>query len=180
MMFWKKKSKRETGPRDPFESLFGGMDSFESIEKMMDEMMKDMMSGSRLERPERKPLVMGFSMRMGEDGVPRIEEFGNVKVQREGEPKVSKSREPLMDLVEEPRAVTITAELPGISEKELELKFEGKRLLIKADSKENSFRKEVDLPTEVNPKEMKKSFKNGVLELIVPKKAPSKAKNKSA
>ncbi|MFA4907559.1 MAG: Hsp20/alpha crystallin family protein [archaeon] len=178
MVFWKKKTNRES--IDPFEGFFGSMDNFEKIEKMMDDMMKGMLTKGRQSNIERKPLVMGISIKMGADGIPRIEEFGNVKGQREGDPRISKSREPLADLREEPNAVTITAELPGISEKDLELKLGGKKLSIKAESKENSFAKELELPCEVNSKQMTKSFKNGILEIYLPKKIASVKKRKSS
>jgi HSP20 family protein len=61
------------------------------------------------------PIVYGYSMNIGHDGIPRIREFGNVKSPKReffSEPAISSEREPLIDVSSTGREIKIVAELP--------------------------------------------------------------------
>jgi HSP20 family molecular chaperone IbpA len=92
-----------------------------------------------------------------------------------------------LNIVESPEAFEVKAEVPGFSEKELEIGVEthrltitGKRASSKEEKKGKSIRVEssseqilriVDLPGEVEPGKATATLNNGVLELTLPKVA---------
>ncbi|MEM3730568.1 MAG: archaeal heat shock protein Hsp20 [Candidatus Bathyarchaeia archaeon] len=114
------------------------------------------------------PFVYGYSVKIGPDGKPEIREFGNVKPSRFG-PRVQEEREPLVDIVETDGEVHVVAELPGVEKKDIKLHGTEDTLTISVDTPERKYFKEVTLPAKVNVKEAKTEYKNGVLEVTLPK-----------
>ena len=167
----KKKKKSSFFEEDDF---FGGGD-FNQISKMMNEMMRRAFSGSISIKPLKtnKPMVYGFSMKMGPGGQPRFEEFGNIAP---GQKKVKQKREPLVDVIDKQKEVTIIAELPGVEKKEINVTVSdaGKKLTIDVPKK---FFKEIILPSKVKDT-ADAHYKNGILEVNLKKIKPSKPKKK--
>lgn len=93
---------------------------------------------------------------------------------------------PRVDIKEEPEKFIITADLPGISNKDLEIYLENNVLSIKGTrtlerdiKKENysrierfsgSFYRQFTLPDHVSTDHIKANCKHGVLEIVIPKK----------
>ncbi|MBE0516587.1 MAG: Hsp20/alpha crystallin family protein [Methanophagales archaeon] len=73
--------------------------------------------------------------------------------------------EPLVDVFDEKNYTKVIAELPGIREDDINVELRGRELVIDASNKERRYRKVIELPYDV--KEMKKRYKNGILELEV-------------
>lgn len=142
-------------------------DLFTDLEDMVDSLIGELEKDIDRREFSDKPLLLGFSLRMDPHGRPVIEEFGNVK--RKGRDIIKPTtREPLVDIQEEGRLVTITAELPGAEKKNIQIKTEDNRVIIDVKG-ENQFYKEVTLDTLVLPKSAKAKFKNGILELSLRK-----------
>ncbi len=82
-------------------------------------------------------------------------------------PETSEVREPLTDIFEEEKAVKICIELPGVEKEDIQLNVsEGK-----AEIKAKSFYRTLKLPTaEVSSEKIKANYKNGILEVTIPKK----------
>ena len=153
---------------------------FREMEKMMEEEFKTFTS--RVPRDyvrERKlpngstvkewgPFVYGYSIKIGPDGKPEIREFGNVKPSRFG-PKVKEEREPLVDIVETDGEIHVVAELPGVEKEDIKLHGTEDTLTISVDTPQRKYHKEITLPAKVNVKEAKTQYKNGVLEVKLPK-----------
>jgi HSP20 family protein len=114
------------------------------------------------------PFVYGYSIKIGPDGRPEIREFGNVKPTRFG-PTVKEEREPLVDIVETDNEVHVVAELPGVEKEDIKLHGTEDTLTISVDTPQRKYYKEVTLPAKVNVKEAKTQYKNGVLEVKLPK-----------
>ncbi|MGE5536498.1 MAG: Hsp20/alpha crystallin family protein [Acidobacteriota bacterium] len=92
---------------------------------------------------------------------------------------------PAVDIVEKPSEFRITAELPGMSEKDIQVKCSEGVLTIKGEKKEEkqetkqdyyiserrfgSFQRSFRIPDSVDADKIDASFKNGVLTLILPK-----------
>jgi HSP20 family protein len=82
---------------------------------------------------------------------------------------------PAYDVWENDGKVFITVELPGVKEKNIELKVLPYRLIVKAErpkKTEQSFDgyyRNIRLPAPVKEQPLQKTFKNGVLELIFEK-----------
>lgn len=154
---------------------------FREMEKMMEEEFKTF--SSRVPKDyvrERKlpdgrtvrelgPFVYGYSVKIGPDGKPEVREFGNVKPSRFGRPRVKEEREPLVDIIETDGEVHVVAELPGVEKNDIKLHGTGDALTISVDTPQRKYYKEVTLPAKVNAKEAKTEYKNGVLEITLPK-----------
>ena len=160
---------------------FGDVDKMlHEMEKMMEEEFKDFTSKvpkdyvRELKLPdgttkrEFGPFVYGYSIKVGPDGKPEIREFGNVKPSLEG-PKVKEEREPLVDIIETNGEIHIVVELPGVDKEDIKLRGTETTLTISVDVPQRKYYKEIKLPARVNVKDAKTAYKNGVLEVKLPK-----------
>lgn len=144
---------------------------FDKVEKMMDDMMKSMIDNrSHFESKENKPIVMGFSMKIGPDGKPIVKEFGHMPTEKTKR-RISNFREPLTDVREMKNNYIITLELPGVEKKDIDVSVKNEKLVISTKAP-NKFRKELFLE-EIDDKKIKANLKNGILEISVPKKKNS-------
>ncbi|MBE0516210.1 MAG: Hsp20/alpha crystallin family protein [Methanophagales archaeon] len=103
-----------------------------------------------------KPTIKyGYSMRtlVGEE---RVEPKEKVK------PKIE-ILEPIVDVFDEGDHLKLIAELPGVSEEDINVELGGRKIVIDASNKERRYRKAIELPYDI--KDMKKRYKNGILEL---------------
>ena len=99
---------------------------------------------------------------------------------------------PRLDIAETDKEITVTAELPGLEEKDIEVSMADGLLTLKGEKKQSSEEKEegfthtecsygsfsrsIALPAEVNTDKVDASYKNGVLKIHLPKTEPEKAK----
>lgn len=176
-----------TGFRD-IDELFGEME--EMMEKEFGELSKraprdlvrerTLPDGSKVK--QWGPFVYGYSVTVGPDGKPKIREFGNIKPEtRLGRPQVNikEQREPLVDVMETDGEVRVIAELPGVEKKDIKLHGAENTLTMSVDTPQRKYHKEVEMPTKIEPKQAKSTYKNGVLEVSVPKKKEEKPKGES-
>lgn len=159
---------------------------FEEMEKMMEEEFRDFASKVPKDYVRERrlpdgsiakefgPFVYGYSMKVGPDGKPEIREFGNVKPRRNGLPHVQEEREPLVDVIETDGEVQVVAELPGVEKKDIKLSCTENTLTITVDNPQRRYFKEVELPSKVKVREAKSQYKNGVLEVTLPKSTDKK------
>ncbi|MBI4399933.1 Hsp20/alpha crystallin family protein [Candidatus Micrarchaeota archaeon] len=143
-------------------------EEFERLREEMERMMGDAfkITGETEKSMENKPFVYGFSMRIGPDGKPVVQEFGNIKPKLKG---AEDEIEPLIDVIEEKEIVTIIAEVPGINKEEISLKATEETLSIRVDNAGRKYNKIVKLPVKVKPETAKANYKNGVLEVKLEK-----------
>src|SRR3989338_3293964 len=103
-----------------------------------------------------------------------------------------KTFEPEVDLVEEKDTFIVKTDLPGIKKEELDVKVEGRLPTLKGERKEEKETKEknyyaserfygafirmIELQTEVKADQIKATYKDGVLEMTLPKTEGAKAK----
>jgi HSP20 family protein len=154
--------------------LFGDFDIFD-----IEEEMKRLMEGFNMDQLKSgEPLVYGFNIRVGPDGKPLIQQFGNVKPTIKG-PEITDKREPLVDVIERENDITVIVELPGVDKRQIKLNTTDRMLTISAPGEEADFFKEVKLPAAVNSKSAKATYKNGVLEVCLEKREKSKPKAES-
>jgi HSP20 family protein len=114
------------------------------------------------------PFVYGYSMKIDPDGKPKIREFGNIKKSLKG-PEFKEEREPLVDVVDTDGEIRIVVELPGVEKSDIKLHGTEESLEISVDTPDNKYYKEVKLPAKVKVSEAKSTYKNGVLEVVLPK-----------
>ena len=104
-------------------------------------------------------------------------------------------RIPAINMAETDGQIEITAELPGVDQKDIKLSIEGKRVVLTGEKKQEtkkeekgwhvmersygSFRRAIDLPFEPKAEAVDASFENGVLYLNVKKPAAAQQQQKT-
>ncbi len=111
--------------------------------------------------------IYGVSIRVGPDGKPIVKEFGDIKPEKK---KISEEREPLVDVFREGNEIVVVAEVPGVEKEDIKVSGEADTLQIKVDTPQRKYYKELKLPAEVNYKNTKLTYKNGILEVRLPVK----------
>ncbi|MFH0816866.1 MAG: archaeal heat shock protein Hsp20 [Methanobacteriota archaeon] len=167
-----KKRRHGDEERDPF-GIDGFEDQFEEMREYMSRLVEQMASGEA-GTEESGPFVYGFSMRMGPDGKPVMQKFGDTRelaqTRHERSERLEENpgeREPLTDVIEDSKTISITVEIPGVEKKDIDLSVVGQILKIKVDSAERRYFKEVQLPTHVDPNSTKATYNNGVLDITL-------------
>jgi len=74
-----------------------------------------------------------------------------------------------VDVFDEEDHILVIAELPGVSEDEIKIEVAGDILNITAFDKDRKYAKEILLPNKLKKEGMKSVYKNGILEVILPK-----------
>ncbi len=158
---------------------------FEEFEKELEEELEEMNELiNRVMHSFGEPLVYGFSMQVGPDGVSHVERFGNVMPAgnelsaRETEHSV---REPFTSSMidEKNNELNITAEMPGIKKEYIKLNATETEVIIKADSEGRKYYKSVNTPCPVDPDSARAKYNNGVLEVTLKLKEAPKPKGKT-
>jgi len=185
--WFRRRMRRSPYFRSPF---FGDIDEIiREMEEMMEKEYKEFTSripkdlvrerklpdGSTIR--ELGPFVYGYSMTIGPDGKPKIREFGNVKPSLKPEAfgltkpglDVKEEREPLVDVITTNGEIKVIVELPGVEKEDIKLHGTEDSLTISVDTPKRKYFKEISIPARINPKGAKTVYKNGVLEVTVPK-----------
>jgi len=113
--------------------------------------------------------------------------------QREEKDLVSSTWSPSVDIFETENEIVLTAELPGIEDKDIEIKLDdntltlkGERQLEKETKEENyhriersygSFYRSFTLPHYVDQDKIRAEHEHGVLKILIPKKLESKPRS---
>ena len=172
----KDKNRRRRNPfdfidDDEFERIFDEMQKmFEStnFKEMIENMLRDGFEPN-------KRFIHGFSMNIGPDGKPKIQEFGNRPIKTpDGNPIISDEREPLTDIIEGDNDIAVTVEMPGVEREDVDLNVTRDALEINVDTPKRKYHKRLDLPCDVIPKTTKATYKNGILDVVVKRKEKKK------
>lgn len=100
---------------------------------------------------------------------------------------------PAVDVHEDKEQFVVKADVPGLQREDIDITVEGDLLVIKGEKKEESEKKEkgvlrserfhgwfqraIELPGGVDASKVKASYKNGVLEITVPKREDAKPRS---
>lgn len=170
------KRRRDFGDwRDDFSDIFEdfGFDFDRWNEHMMktwDRMLRD---------PDVKtfgPYVYGFTYKLGPDGKPKFEEFGNAPYKNTlGNSQIMGRdvREPLTDINVDDKNVYITYELPGISKDDIDLSVSEHNVTISVENGPRKYYKSLDFDYKLTPNKCIAKFTNGVLDVTVEKEKKS-------
>ena len=109
------------------------------------------------------------------------------------EPATSRPWTPHVDVLETENEIVVKADLPGVDEKDIDIKIENGTLTLKGERKvENddtekgyhriergygSFVRCFSVPTSVDPEKVNASYKSGVLSVTLPKKEAAKPRS---
>ena len=125
-----------------------------------------------------------------QDRVNRL--FREASVEGRDESLTTSSFAPAVDVYEDEHTVTLKIEVPGIDEKDIDVRLEnntltvhGERKIEKEEKEENyrrverqygSFTRTFTLPTTVDSEKVSANYDKGVLKIALPKKAEAKPK----
>ncbi len=109
--------------------------------------------------------------------------------------KGSEFQRPNVDVIDKPEEITVIAELPGVNKEDIKINAEPTSLEIRAEASEEgeksdegyyyrerstkSYQRYVDLPSEIKPNKAEANYKNGILEISLPKKYKEKEEGSS-
>jgi len=163
--------KRDTKREVTFDLGFGGL--FKGLGNFLDLLSEMVETGeeevSRTGEFKVKGLgdktrgVYGFTVRTGIGGIPQVEHFGNIRTTDKG-PMVAEVREPLVDLFDEGQEIVVVGELPGVDEEEIHIEVQDDILSLETTG-ERKYAKEILLPEAVDAATLRKTYRNGILEL---------------
>ena len=167
--------------RDPWgftNKIFEEMDrDFSDAEDMLNRMFRTVRE-SGADFSQSTPYYYGYQITVGPDGRPRIREFGNARPASKGLMQQSNVRQPLVDtnFDEKENALTITAEMPGITKEDVKVAIQDGLVTIQAEKGDKRYKTELPVNSELDAESAKASYTNGILELKIKLKRPPKAK----
>lgn len=132
----------------------------ELAEKAPNEVLKEGQIGSE----KGLKAVYGFSVKVGSEGRPIIQQFGNVREETKG-PVVDEVREPMVDTFDEGDFTLVVAEMPGISESDIKYEIKGDILILSGETGDKKYYKEILLPASIDEKKTSYSSRNGIVEI---------------
>ena len=124
------------------------------------------------------PVYYGYTMTVGPDGKPVIQEYGNVKpdslltadscgCDNHSQTPVVEKREPLIDTLVDDKEQTlkIVAEMPGVEKADVGVVVDEDIVHIDAERGEKKYHVNVPIQHKVESDSPKATYKNGILEL---------------
>ncbi len=167
--------------RDFFSDFFGDFDfDFRRINERIARMLEDLRKNQ--DTKILGPYVYGFTYRIGPDGKPTFQEFGNVPEMAGLGSRAGVSgnvREPLVDINEDKDHIYITYELPGVDKSDISLKVTENEVVLSAKDGDRSYQKEIRLEHEIVPDSASAKFKNGLLDVTLKKVRPTDKEGRS-
>jgi HSP20 family protein len=168
-----------------FDDFFTDFDEeFDRMRERMDKIFQHAMREPTFgEDMTKKPFVYGFSVRVGPDGIPHIQEFGNTKpihkalTEKDGLAAINE-REPLTDVIESEDEICITIELPGVEKKDIDLDASDDSVTIDVDTEDRKYHKNIPMPGNIDPDSVSATYKNGVLDISIKRKKKEEKKGK--
>ena len=111
------------------------------------------------------PLFYGYTMTVGSDGKPSVQEYGNVKPEQL---PISNTREAIVDTIvdEKEKVVKLIVEMPGVEKTDVKILVDKNVVDISAEHGEKKYHCKVPLQDKVDENSAKDSYKNGVLEIV--------------
>ena len=118
-----------------------------------------------------------------------FEDFFNDWALRSIDDRRSESWTPAVDIMEKDGNLLLMASIPGMNDKEIEIKIEGQVLTIKGErksqetagyiyhqqeSRHGAFSRSFSLPDSANLENIRAEYKNGILAISIPQKPESK------
>jgi HSP20 family protein len=138
-------------------------DSLDELDKYVEEVEKQVEEAIRdsLDRVQSHPFVSGFSFKLGPEGKPSFQLFGD-KLFNEGEFRTPMS-EQILD--EKERTLKLVVDMPGVEKSDIKLDATVDSAVIVAERGSRKYKADVPLKADVQPGSGRAEFKNGVLEI---------------
>ena len=159
--WWRRRKKKSPWFSDIYDEL-------ERLSDMIEETMQKAFENSSENSSIRRNRVQGFSIKIGPDGKPKVREIDTSNPDQD-ETEYSDESEPLVDIIEDDAALVVLVALPGVNKDEIDLRITENCLNVAVDTEDFEWYDELTLPTKVNTKSARASYKNGVLEVRLEK-----------
>ena len=125
-----------------------------------------------------EPIYFGYTVTVGPDGKPVIQEYGNVKPDvlptadscgcaNHSQESIAEKREPLIDTLVDDKEQTlkIVAEMPGVEKTDVSVVVDEGIIHIDAEHEEKSYHVNIPIQHKVESDSPKATYTNGILEL---------------
>jgi len=131
---------------------------FEEFENDVQDAVRQRLSSTKVFS---RPFMAGFQMRVGPEGKPSIQFFGDNPTQGDS------FRSPLTEQVVDEKAGTLrmVMDMPGVEKGDIENTAAEESVAVKAERGPRKYRAEASLRAKVDQDTGKAEFKNGVLEI---------------
>jgi HSP20 family protein len=129
------------------------------LERRIEEAIKPSLSSRQFLR---EPFVAGLAMKVGSDGRPTIQYFGDRYRDEEG------VRTPIFEqwLDEQKVALTVTVELPGVAKGDIDIGAIDGKVEVKAGTTGRKYELDIPLKKDVDPESGKATYENGILRVV--------------
>ena len=131
---------------------------FEDFEKDIQEAVRNSVSAAQ---SPTKPFMAGFSFRLGPEGKPSIQIFGDSPMHADG------YRSPMSEQIldEKNKLLRVVFDMPGVEKSDVKVDATEESAVVVAERGNRKYRAEVALKVEVLPDSGRAEYKNGVLEI---------------
>ncbi|MDG6898499.1 MAG: Hsp20/alpha crystallin family protein [Nitrososphaerota archaeon] len=130
---------------------------FNELEKEIQDFVREGVSSTRVFS---KPFMAGFQMKVGPEGRPTIQFFGDKPVSGDG------YRVPLTEqTVDKSGKLRLVMDMPGVEKKGIEISATEQSAVVKAEGENRKYKAEVGLKAQVEPDSGKAEYTNGILEI---------------
>ena len=156
-------------------------DDFDRIFKQMSSsfgILDDVFKLLKYSSGQSGPIYFGYTVTVGPDGKPVIQEYGNVKPDvlptadscgcaNHSQESIAEKREPLIDTLVDDKEQTlkIVAEMPGVEKTDVSVVVDEGIIHIDAEHGEKKYHVNVPIHHKVESDSPKATYKNGILEL---------------
>ena len=148
-----------------FENMYR---EIQSLDSMFDDVQVNFPKNMELG----KPYFYGYTMQIGPDGKPVVQEFGDVENARQIQKtdSLQEYREPFVDVIDdkEGNKIRIVVELPGVKKSNIKVTENEGVVQIKAENGDRKYNTDVPTGRKLDSPKSKATFTNGILELEIP------------
>ena len=131
---------------------------FEEFEKDVQDFARNTISAAHLKT---EPYVAGFSLRLGPQGRPNVQFFGDSPLHHDG--FRSPMNEQILD--EKSGVLRLVLEMPGVEKNDIQVEATDDTAVVTADTEGRKYRAEIELKAQVQPDSGRAEYRNGILDI---------------
>jgi len=131
---------------------------FEEFEKDVQDFARNTISAAHLKT---EPYVAGFSLRLGPQGRPNVQFFGDSPLHHDG--FRSPMNEQILD--EKSGVLRLVLEMPGVEKNDIQVEATDDTAVVTADTEGRKYRAEIGLKAQVQPDSGRAEYRNGILDI---------------
>ena len=131
---------------------------FEEFEKDVQDVVRDSISAVH---SQTEPYVAGFSFRLGPEGKPSVQFFGDSPLHHDG------FRSPMSEQIldEKNGLLKLVLDMPGVEKSDIKVEATEDSAVVTAERDSRKYRADIDLKAKVQPESGRAEYRNGVLEI---------------